>query len=552
MSKIIQAPNLGVDSADVIELLVAEGDVVSKEQGLILVESDKATMEIPSTIAGVVLALRVKVGESIHEGSDIVEIEVEEVIANQSEEQPTSESSSPVEPTPETVADSDSESESESEQPPVSAVHIEDIVAPDLGVASATVIEALVEVGDTIAQEQGLVLLESDKASIEFPSPYAGTLTALMVSVGDNMSEGTLVARIETDTQTETKTSQPDTGKQTPVSVTAKSTVQSTKETAQSAQRQTAAPQQVSVSGPQGQGTVYAGPGVRQLARELGVDLTLLQGNGRNGRVLKEDVTEYVKHQINQPAASTTQGSQSLDDRVDFTQFGEISRESMPRLHQLTADAMARSWTTVPRVTQFDQADITDLEDFRKQTNNAAENKASGIRLTLLSFLVRASARALQKYPQFNVSVDGHQIIQKHYCHIGIAVDTPSGLMVPVIRNADSKGLVDIAAEIRELAGKARDKKLSPDEMQGGCFSISSLGGIAGTGFTPIVNHPEVAIMGVANSSMQPVWNGSEFCPRLICPLSLSYDHRAVNGADAARFLGHIAQMVSDIRSLLL
>ena len=545
MPEIIKTPDLGVDSAEIIELLVNEGEEIKKDQGLVLVESDKASMEIPSPVSGTLISLQVKVGDSISEGKEIATIESTKDAStpDTDKKEPEAEAEVEVEETQETtVVDTKQQQSSK----PV----VQNVLVPDLGVDSAKIIEVLVKNGETIKAEQGLFLLESDKASMELPSPYAGKLVSLEKKLGDDIAEGDLIAKIETN---EGEAS-------TPLPAAKSTAVTKTSAKVEPAEDKSAKQQPNTVEKIAAQGLVYAGPSVRKLARELGVDLTQVTGTGVKNRVLKEDVTEYVKGRLSNDSQLTGGGasgvasftSRSLPPGIDFSSFGETHHQPMSRLHKLTADAMTSAWLSVPRVTQFDQADITELEAFRQQTNKAPDNKEQGIRLTLLAFLVLASSKALRKYPQFNVAVDGHSIVQKNYYHIGVAVDTPEGLMVPVIKHADSKSLIEIASEIRSLAKKAREKKISPPELQGSCFTISSLGGIGGTGFTPMVNHPEVAIMGVANSSMQPVWNGSEFIPRLICPLSMSYDHRAVNGADAARFLDYIAKLVSDIRSLLL
>lgn len=551
MPEIVKTPDLGVDSAEIIELLVAEGDVITEDQGLILVESDKASMEIPSPVSGVLVSLQVKVGDSISEGKEIASVETA-ATTNSSENTSTADTAEIEETQPATEAAPTSTTDIAPEAQHSATTLVQDVVVPDLGVDSAKIIEILAQVSDTIAAEEGLFLLESDKASMELPSPYTGKVVSLERKLGDDVAEGDVVARIETTTAaTEPATQATESSVTSAEKTQEEASTKTEPATAQPSRQQPK--QQVNT---QNTGLVYAGPSVRKLARELGVDLTQVTSSGVKNRVLKEDVTEYVKNHLSQGSATTDGGvsfvSRSLPAGADFSAFGEVSQQPMSRLQQLTADAMTSAWLSVPRVTQFDQADVTELEDFRQQTNKEPENIEQGIRLTLLAFLVRASSKALRKYPQFNVAIDGHNIVQKNYYNIGVAVDTPAGLMVPVIKNADNKSLTDIASEIRILAKKAREKKIAPADLQGSCFTISSLGGIGGIGFTPMVNHPEVAIMGVSNNSMQPVWNGSEFMPRLMCPLSMSYDHRAVNGADAARFLDYIAKLVSDIRSLLL
>ena len=431
---------------------------------------------------------------------------------------------------------------------------------PDIGGSeNVPVIEISVAVGDTIAVDDPLVTLESDKASMEVPSPMAGVVEKILVATEDTVNEGSPILEVRVEGEADRAAEADD--QPQPAKAPEKPAPEAKKPAAEPRQ---SAPQvsrttdtgPAADAGEAGSGRrVYAGPAVRKLARELGVDLAQVKGTGPHGRLLKEDLQEFVKRGMQQlQAGATVSGGVGLPKvkLPDFSQFGPVERRAMSKIHSLTADNMQRSWLNVPHVTQFDEADITELEAFRKGQKGAAEKR--GTRLTPLPFLVKACAYALQQLPQFNISLDmdTREIIQKGYIHIGIAVDTPNGLVVPVIRDANRKGLWELAAECAELAAKAQDKKLKPAEMQGACFTISSLGSIGGTAFTPIVNTPEVAILGVSKAQMKPVWDGQNFQPRLMLPLSLSYDHRGVNGADAARFTNLLSQVLGDLRQLLM
>ena len=436
------------------------------------------------------------------------------------------------------------------------------IKVPDIGGSEdVPIIELAVAEGDEVSEEDPLITLESDKASMDVPSPFKGKLVELAVKEGDTVSEGDLIGYVEVvgakpskPKQSESPKREAASGKQSDKSA-GKAEAKSQPK-ADSGAKQPAAPAEQPRDGK----LVHAGPAVRMLARELGVELARVKPSGPKERVLKEDVHAYVKQAMKaqqeggaKPSAPAAGGSgiPPIPD-VDFSQFGEVEEKPMGRLMKMGATNLHRSWVNLPHVTQFEDADITDMEDFRKAQKAAGEKK--GVKMTPLPFLLKACATALAELPQFNVSLDMErkEVVRKKYIHIGIAVDTPHGLMVPVIRNVDQKGLWELAAESAELAQKARDKQLKPAEMQGACFTITSLGGIGGTAFTPIVNTPEVAILGVSKASMKPVWDGKEFQPRLMLPLSLSYDHRAVNGADAARFTNLLTQLLGDIRTLLL
>uniref|UniRef100_UPI0026ED783E dihydrolipoyllysine-residue acetyltransferase n=1 Tax=Alcanivorax jadensis TaxID=64988 RepID=UPI0026ED783E len=422
---------------------------------------------------------------------------------------------------------------------------------PDLGdIDSAEIIEVNVAVGDSLEAEQVIVVLESDKASLEIPAPSAGKVESVAVKVGDKVGTGDTLLTMAVSGGQPTADQQGEADEKPEEPVTAPASQQ-----AQTAQTQKPAP--AASSSPAADSgapskSVHAGPAVRKLAREMGVDLAQVHGSGPKERILKEDVHAWVKQRLEGAPAASGGGPAVALPEIDFSQFGEVERQELNKLRKVSAQNLTRSWLTIPHVTQHDNADITDLEAFRKQQNKALEKE--GVKLTMLAFLVSACARALKEFPRFNSSLEnsGEALIQKHYINIGIAVDTPNGLVVPVIKDADRKGLKAIALEMGELAEKARNRKLTPADMKGGTFSISSLGGIGGTAFTPIVNWPEVAILGVSRSDLQPVWDGEQFQPRLMLPLSLSYDHRVIDGADAARFTTYLSQLLTDMRRALL
>ncbi|MEX0431426.1 dihydrolipoyllysine-residue acetyltransferase [Spiribacter insolitus] len=447
---------------------------------------------------------------------------------------------------------------------------VKEITVPDIGDFDAVdVIEVLVGPGDSVSAEDSLITLESDKATMEVPSPVDGTVKEMLIQVGDKVAEGTPVARVEVadsagdEAPASTGDSEPaaDTGTESTAETPAEESAPPAAEPepptpAASPAEPAAAPADRPLSADT-QRLAHAGPSVRRFARELSVPLDQVSGSGPKGRITREDVQAFVKSVMEggaaaAPAAATGGTGIPPIPEVDFSKFGEVEEVDLPRIKKLSGPHLHRSWLNVPHVTQFDEADITELEAFRKAEKAAAEK--AGVKLTPLAFLVKASARALVEFPDFNSSLrsDGAALIRKHYINIGVAVDTPQGLVVPVIRDADRKGIYDIAGDLAELSGKARDRKLGPADMQGGTFSISSLGGIGGTAFTPIVNAPEVAILGVSKSDMKPVWNGSEFTPRLMLPLSLSYDHRVIDGAAAARFTSYLAGVLGDLRRLIL
>ncbi|NAO95779.1 pyruvate dehydrogenase complex dihydrolipoyllysine-residue acetyltransferase [Halomonas sp. ATBC28] len=551
----ITVPDLGgSDSVEIIEVAVSEGDEVEAEDTLITLESDKASMDVPSPHSGKIVSFTVKEGDTVSEGDVIGQMEI--VGKGGDSEDASEESSSPEPSSSQASSEPEETAEDDQEEAASGEPERKEIRVPDLsGSSDVPIIEIGVAAGDEVNEEDPLITLESDKASMDVPSPYKGKLLELTVKEGDTVSEGDVIGYMEVAgaKKAAPKKAAPEKASQSSDS----------KDSAKPSESPAGTPSpeaQMAAHKPRDGKLVHAGPAVRMLARELGVDLGLVKPSGPKDRVLKEDVQSYVKQAIAnqgkaQPgAAAAATGGAGIPPipEVDFSQFGEVEEKPMGRLLKMGATNLHRSWLNVPHVTQFDEADITELEAFRKAMK--AEAEAQGAKLTPLPFMVKACAFALRKFPQFNVSLkgDGETLVWKNYVHIGIAVDTPDGLMVPVVRNADNKSLIEIAKEMAELGKKAQTKKLKRDEMTGGCFTISSLGSIGGTAFTPIVNAPEVAILGVSKAQMKPVWDGSAFQPRLMMPLSLSYDHRAINGADAARFTAFLADVLTDIRRLLL
>lgn len=555
MIKQILVPDVGeAEDVEVIEVLVSVGDSINADDSLVVLESDKASMEIPSPMAGVVKSIAVKEGDTVDEGSLILELDTAvslEIEANDPEAASTS-----VLPAAKTTDQDVAPAKSEGTADKTIQENVEiDIVVPDVGEADEVVLtEYLVAVGDQVNVDDSLVVLESDKASMEIPSPFAGTVAALRVEVGLQVQEGdVLLSLIAKPSSGATLAPLVSVDQAPSAAASLAKAAQAPHETpspAQSGQATSAGQASVQPSGK----NVYAGPAVRKIARQFGVELGLVKGTGRKGRVLKEDVQAYVKKQLASPASSGASSGAGIPPipSIDFSKFGETELRPMSRIKQATAKNLHRSWLNVPHVTQFDEADITELEIFRKTQN--AELVKSGQKLTPLAFMVAACVSALKQFPQFNASIepDYKNLILKKYYNIGVAVETPDGLVVPVIKDADKKGIVELATETATLAQQARDKKLPIDSMQGATFTISSLGGIGGTQFTPIVNAPEVAILGVSKSKMTPVWNGDKFEPRMMLPLSLSYDHRAIDGAEAARFTNYLSAVLADLRRMLL
>ncbi|MCQ4326577.1 pyruvate dehydrogenase complex dihydrolipoyllysine-residue acetyltransferase [Stutzerimonas stutzeri] len=541
----VRVPDIGsAGKANVIEVSVKPGDTIAAEQSLITLESDKASMEIPSPAAGVVESLSVKVGDEVGTGDLILVLKGAAAPKAAKSQAPAQAAAAP--------AAKQQPQEAPAAEP--AGESIEEVQVPDIGSAgSANVIEVMVQAGDRVEADQSLITLESDKASMEIPAPKAGVIESVSMKVGDQAKTGDLILTLKVAGAAPAK--QPAQAKPAEA-VSQQQAVAPNKQGVPEAQASTlAAP---AVSGPSKAGAkVHAGPAVRMTAREFGVDLAEVSGTGPRGRILKEDVQAYVKNMMNKARQAPAEGAAGGAGippipAVDFSKFGEIEEVAMSRLMQIGAANLHRSWLNVPHVTQFESADITELEAFRVAQKAVAEK--AGVKLTVLPLLLKACAHLLQELPDFNSSLapSGKALIRKKYVHIGFAVDTPDGLMVPVIRDVDRKSLLQLAGEAAELADKARNKKLSPDAMQGACFTISSLGHIGGTGFTPIVNAPEVAILGVSKATMQPVWDGKAFQPRLMLPLSLSYDHRVINGAAAARFTKRLSELLADIRTLLL
>ena len=564
----IQVPDIGdFDEVGVIELLVKVGDTVKAEQSLITVESDKASMEIPSSHAGVVKELKIALGDKVKQGSVIAVVESADAVASAPAAAPApaavapapiaAAAPAPVAPAaPAPVAPAAA---------PATAGPVE-VRVPDIGdFKDVAVIELLVKVGDTIKLEQSLFTVESDKASMEIPSPAAGVVKELKVKIGDTVNIGDLVALLEGVAGSAPAAAAAPAA---PAAAPAAAPVAAPAPVAAAV-----APVAATASVPAHQpgmptaGLPHASPSVRKFARELGVPIDEVKGTGPKGRITQDDVQNFTKQvmagaaqtkaqAVKAPAASGGSGGSGVGldllpwPKVDFTKFGPVERKDLSRIKKISGANLHRNWVVIPHVTNHDDADITDLEAFRVQFNK--ENEKSGVKVTMLAFMIKAAVAALKKFPEFNSSLDGDQLVLKQYFHIGFAADTPNGLVVPVIRDADQKGIVQISQEMGDLAKKARDGKLGPADMTGGCFSISSLGGIGGRYFTPIINAPEVAIMGVCKSSIEPKWDGKQFAPRLMLPLSLSWDHRVIDGAAAARFNVYFASLLADFRRIVM
>ncbi len=555
----IELPDIGdFHDVEVIEILVAVGDQVAVEDSLIALESDKATMEIPAPQAGVVQSVNLAVGDKINQGDVILTLEMAGEASAEAE----------------VVEKEITEPAASADSAPSSAPTVESAVAstrgpipitvPDIGdFKDVEVVEVLVGEGDAVAAEDSLITLETDKASMEIPSPHAGQIQQIKVNVGDRINEGDEIALMLVVGAIEATASD-----KAPSASEAADTAPSA---AQTSAPPASAPEQRAAGEKEAQrrpvvakpsdapkGKAHASPAIRRFARELGVDLYHVPGSGAKGRIIKEDVQAYVKRSLAEAGAATTSAGGGegwrlpAQPEVDFSQFGEIEEKPLGRIKKLSGKHLHNAWLGIPHVTQFDEADITELEAFRKGQKSVAEKQ--GVKLTFMPFLMKALAAAMREYPQFNASLapDLENLIYKQYCHIGVAVDTPNGLVVPVVRDVDQKGVFDLARDLMALSSKAREGKLSPKDMQGGCLSISSLGGIGGVQFTPIVNSPEVAILGVSKAQMQPKWDGDEFQPRLMMPFSLSYDHRVIDGAEGVRFTTYLANLLGDIRRLVL
>jgi len=543
-------PDLGGDTdVDLIDIMVAVGETVEVEDGLITLETEKASMDVPTTHSGVIKEILVEVGAKVNSGDLIARIEIEDN-ASASEEV----ASTPAPAVQEEVSapvTAPASAQFVTEQTLKSV--IEEIRIPDLGGdKDVDLIDIMVAVGDTVEFDEGLLTLETEKASMDVPAPFAGEILELFVEVGAKVNSGDLIAKIATTIVMEDKV--PTATKAEPVQTEAP------KETKQKSTIQEAMAKTSIVETPANSKVlstkatkVYASPSVRKVAREFGVDLGFVKGSGKKNRILKDDIKAYVKEQLNKPATAAGSGlGFNLPElkEIDFSKFGEIETVELSRIQKISGPSLHRNWVSIPHITQFDESDITELEKFRKAQNAIAD----GFKLSPLVFVVKAVAKALAIHPKFNssLSTDGDSIIMKKYFNIAIAVDTPNGLMVPVIKDVDKKGFKEIAVEMAEISKKAREGKLKSNDMQGASFTISSLGGIGGTKFTPIINAPEVAILGLSKSEMKPKWNGESFDPALMLPLSLSYDHRVIDGADGARFTTTLSQLLSDIRLLSL
>ena len=494
--QVIKIPDIGgATGVEVIEILVSPGDSVNKEQPLLTLESDKASMDVPSPMAGVVKELRVKVSDKVQEGDEVLVLEVGAAAIT-----------------------------AEPQQAAVATA--QEVVVPEIGGAQdVEVIEVSIAPGDQIAKDDPMITLESDKASMDVPAPFSGKVQTVKLKVGDKVSAGAVIAIVEGSASTEAKQktapSKPATTTKATTSVVVPTTTESS--------------------------SLYAGPGVRRLARELDINLEQIRGTGAKGRITKDDLHQFIKGKMQGSGFAVPEAP-----AIDFSQWGVVEIKPLSRINKLSGANLHRNWITVPHVTQFDEADITEMEEFRKQQKAQAEKQ--GFKLTPLVFIMKAVVASLKAFPRFNSSMDRHgeNLIVKQYYNLGIAVDTPDGLMVPVVRNVDQKEFLDLAKELGEISEKARNKKLTAADMQGSCFTISSLGGIGGTAFTPIINAPDVAILGVSRAAIKPVYKGEEFVPRLMLPLSLSYDHRVIDGAEGARFSRHLVDVLSDIRTLLL
>ncbi len=567
-------PDLGADKdVDLIEIMVEVGDTVEVEDGLITLETEKASMDVPTTHAGVIKEILVKVGDKVNSGDLIARVEVEEEGA--AEEKVEEAPSAPVQEqkTEEVAAAPAADSSepmgleaAEAELKAISAAGaeiscqfvneqticsvVEEVHVPDLGAdKDVDLIDVMVSVGDTVEFEDGLITLETEKASMDVPAPFAGEIIELSVEPGMKVNSGDLIAKMVKTVVMESKVPTPA-KKEEPVKKEEPKKTTTVQEVAA-----VSSPEATSVLTEKAK-KIYASPSVRKVAREFGVDLGFVKGTGRKGRILKDDIKAYVKEQLSKPAVAAAGTGTGLGfnfpelKEIDFSQFGEIETVELSRIQKISGPSLHRNWVSMPHVTQFDESDITEMESFRKAQNAIAD----GFKLSPLVFVVKAVAKALEIHPKFNASLsaDGQSLIMKKYFNIAIAVDTPNGLVVPVIKDVDKKGFKEIALEMADISSRAREGKLKAADMQGASFTISSLGGIGGTKFTPIINAPEVAILGLSKSEMKPVWDGENFVPRLMLPLSLSYDHKVIDGADGARFTTTLSKLLSDIRLLSL
>ena len=553
----VAVPDIGSDDeVDVIDVLVSVGDTIEKEDGLITLETDKATMDVPSTHAGTVKEVFISTGDKVKEGTVVIKLEVAGS-GSSSSESASSKSS-------EASAPAAKESEKQESAPAASASsETIEVAVPDIGEdGEVDVIDVLVSAGDTVEKEDGLITLETDKATMDVPSTHAGTIKEVFIKAGDKVKQGTLVVKLETSGGSSSSAAEKPA--EAPKQEETKQDSQQD-ETQQASQQEASQGRSPVPPAPEAKNTgkAHASPSVRRIAREFGVDLTQVNGSGPKNRILKEDVQAYVKAELAKPRTAAASGSAPVGDNVlqivpvkpvDHSKFGEIEEQKLSRIQKISGPFLHRNWATIPHVTQFDEADITEVEEFRKEQNAYHAKIKSGLKITPLVFVMKAVAKALEKYEVFNSSLsdDGESLIIKKFINIGIAVETPGGLVVPVIRDVNKKGIEQLSQELIDTSKKAREGKLKAADMQGGTFTISSLGGIGGTAFTPIVNAPEVAILGVSKSEMKPKWNGKEFEPRLMVPLSLSYDHRVIDGAVGARFSTEVAANLTDLRRIIL
>ena len=524
----VNVPDIGGDEVNVTDVMVKVGDRVEVDQSIINVEGDKASMEVPAPVAGIVKEIIIKAGDKVSTGTLIMRFEVagSAPVAAPTASAPVAAPAAPV------------------------AGGVKDVNIPDIGGDEVNVTEIMVKVGDTITEEQSLITVEGDKASMEVPAPFAGVVKEILVKSGDKVSTGTLIMRFEVAGSAPVATPAPQAAAPAPTAAPA---------VAPSAPAATTSDADVTGA----KSYAHATPVIRRLAREFGVNLDKVKGTGRKGRILKEDVQAYVKAAVKaleSGAASATGAANGAGlgllpwPKVDFSKFGEIEEVELSRINKISGANLHRNWVMIPHVTHFDKADITDLEAFRKEQNALAEKQKLGVKITPVVFIMKAVAKALEAFPRFNSSIteDAQRLILKKYINIGVAVDTPNGLVVPVFKDVNKKGIIELSRELAEVSKKARDGKLTASDMQGGCFTISSIGGLGTTHFAPIVNAPEVAILGVSKSSMEPVWNGKDFAPRLILPISLSFDHRVIDGADGARFISYIGSVLADLRRLVM
>ncbi|MFV9996585.1 MAG: dihydrolipoyllysine-residue acetyltransferase [Arsenophonus endosymbiont of Dermacentor nuttalli] len=539
MSIEINVPDIGADEVEVTEILVKVGDKVDVEQSLITVEGEKASMEVPSSQAGVVKEIKVAVGDKIATGKLIMIFDTAE---------------NGTEATTETTSDSTTD-KADSKYADLATSESKEVIVPDIGSDEVEVTEVMVNVGDKISVEQSLITVEGEKASMEVPAPFTGEVKEIKIAKGDKVKTGSLIMIFAVASTTASTTASAETAS---AEIATKSATPSSESPQKSSNDKTSRVTDTKNEFIENDAYVHATPLIRRLAREFGVNLAKVNGTGRKGRILREDVQAYVKEAVKRSEAETTTAGGVPGmlpwPKVDFSKFGEVEEVELGRIQKISSANLSRNWVMIPHVTVMEDADITEVEAFRKQQNKEMEKLQTGIKITPLVFVMKTVARALEEMPRFNSSIseDAQRLTLKKYVHIGIAVDTPKGLVVPVIRDVNKKGIIELSKELMEVSKKARAGKLTASDMQGGSFTISSLGGIGTTSFTPIINAPEVAIMGLSRSSMKPVWNGSEFISRLILPMSLSFDHRVIDGADGARFVTRIAQLMSDIRRLVM